>query len=245
MKTLFVGPSLYGLVHDGALTDFPELTCRPPAGQGDIARAVIEGATGIGLVDGRYEDVPAPWHKEILWAMQNGVAVLGGASLGALRAMECAPFGMIGVGEVYRRYASGELVDDSDVAQLHGPEGLGCLPLTEAFVNVEATIRNAEIHGEFTRERAERLVAAARAIFFKELTLDALAARSEPDPAARQSLIDALSRYYVDRKREDALELARRLSQLPDARSTSPPPWDLATPTIWRHFLASLASPSG
>lgn len=240
MKVLFVGPSLFGLVRDGGLSGFPQLTCRPPAGQGDIARAVLDGASAIGLVDGRYEDVPAPWHKEILWAIQNGVAVLGGASLGALRAMECAAFGMIGVGEVYRRYASGELVDDSDVAQLHGPWELGSMPLTEAFVNIEATILNAGFDDEF----AGRLIATARAMFFKELTWESLAERFEPDRIARQDLIAALRAGYVDRKRADALELAERLALLPDARSTAPLPWDMATPAIWRHFLASLAGPS-
>ena len=115
-------------------------------------RAVLDGATSIGLVDGRYEDQAAPWHKEILWAIQNGVTVLGGASLGALRAVECAPFGMIGVGEVFRRYASGELIDDSDIAQLHGPAELGSMPLTEAFVNIEATIRRAQSRGRLAAQ---------------------------------------------------------------------------------------------
>ena len=245
MKVLFAGPSLFGLIEDGAMAGFPGIHCRPPAGQGDIARAVLDGAAAIGLVDGRYEDQAAPWHKEILWAIQNGVTVLGGASLGALRAMECAPFGMIGVGEVFRRYASGELVDDSDVAQLHGPAELGSMPLTEAFVNVEATILRAQSRGRLAAQDGERLIALAREIFFKELTLETVAARAEADAAASRDLLHALRENYVDQKRQDALALADRLASLPDQRTTVRPDWTLATPAVWLNFLASLGAESG
>ena len=118
----------------------PLFVCRGPARQGDIARAALEGASAIGLVDGLYEDVAAPWHKEILFALAQGVTVLGGASIGALRAAECAAFGMIGVGDIFESYVSGARVDDSDVAQLHAPAELDYAPLTEALVNVEATL---------------------------------------------------------------------------------------------------------
>jgi hypothetical protein len=242
LKVLFAGPSLFGLIEDGAMAGFPGIDCRPPAGQGDIVRAVLDGATSIGLVDGRYEDQPAPWHKEILWAIQNGVTVLGGASLGALRAVECAPFGMIGVGEVFRRYASGELIDDSDVAQLHGPAELGSMPLTEAFVNVEATILRAHSRGKLAAQDSEMLVALAREIFFKELTLEAVAARAKADPAASRDLLNALRESHVDQKREDALALVDRLAGLPDKRSTLRPDWTLATPAVWLNFLASLGA---
>jgi hypothetical protein len=126
MKILFAGPSLYrtdwsaGRVRDG-------VDCRGPAAQGDIARAVVEGAAAIGLVDGRYEDIAAVWHKEILYAIEQGVPVFGAASMGALRAAECADFGMIGLGAVYERYRSGGLADDAAVAQLHAPAELGYL----------------------------------------------------------------------------------------------------------------------
>jgi hypothetical protein len=129
MKVLFVGPTLYGEIAGDRLDRAPELRCRGPARQGDIARAVLDGATAIGLVDGRYEDVAAPWHKEILFALRHGVAVLGGGSIGALRAVECAPFGMIGIGAIFEAYASGARVDDSDVAQLHAPAELDYAPL--------------------------------------------------------------------------------------------------------------------
>ena len=77
----------------------------PPACQGDIYRAVRDRRpVAIGLVDGVFQQAPAVWHREILWALTRGVHVFGAASMGALRAAELAPFGMQGVGRVFEAY---------------------------------------------------------------------------------------------------------------------------------------------
>ena len=73
---------------------------RPHRG-GRLVAAVevaLERPVAIGLIDGYFERVPSVSHKEILWAMSQGIVVIGAASMGALRAAELAPFGMLGVG---------------------------------------------------------------------------------------------------------------------------------------------------
>jgi len=235
MKTLFAGPSLYGDIVGGRIAAAPAIVCRGPAAQGDVAAAVLDGATVIGLVDGRYEDVAAPWHKEILFALSEGVAVYGGGSLGALRAAECALFGMIGVGEIFARYMSGDLVDDSAVAQLHAPAELDYMPLTEALVNVEATIRRLAALGSIDAALAAALEAAARALFFKRLTFQALVEHA----GAPASLVALLADNRVDRKREDALALVAELQARDDALAAKPA-WELARPTAWRRQLERL-----
>lgn len=239
MKVLFVGPTLSDLVRDGTLDGRPELICRPPAGQGDIARAVLDGASAIGLVDGRYEDVAAPWHKEILFAIQEGVAVFGAGSLGALRAAECAAFGMIGIGAIYERYAAGELVDDSDVAQLHGPAEVGSFPITEAFINIEATILQAASVGDLSSDEAKKLISCARGIFFKDLTLEALAARFTKNAADADALLGCFRRNRVDLKRRDALELVKLMTALPTQRIKVSRQWQLSQPATWIEFMTS------
>src|SRR6185295_3385107 len=78
----------------------------PPASHGDIYRATLSPHPPriIGVIDGAFRTVPAVRHKEILWAMTEGIHVFGAASMGALRASELADFGMIGVGEIFQRY---------------------------------------------------------------------------------------------------------------------------------------------
>src|SRR5690348_7830328 len=85
---------------------------RPPATEGDVYRAAMKRPEAIALIDGQFENVPSVWHKEILWALSQGIAVFGAASMGALRAAELDRFGMIGVGAVYEAFRDGRLGDD-------------------------------------------------------------------------------------------------------------------------------------
>ncbi len=85
MKVIFVGPSL----PDAASFAGDDAFVCPPAVQGDVLAAVKRGASVIGLIDGGFEYTAPVWHKEILYALSQNVAVLGAASMGALRAAEC------------------------------------------------------------------------------------------------------------------------------------------------------------
>ena len=101
----FLGPSLPA---DEARRIAPGAALLPPAGQGDVWPALERRPRAIALVDGVFEGRPSVWHHELLDALDAGVAVFGGASMGALRAAELAGHGMVGVGEIHRAYATGE-----------------------------------------------------------------------------------------------------------------------------------------
>jgi hypothetical protein len=245
MKVLFAGPTLHGEIVDGRLRDAPAIICRGPARQGDIARATLEGASAIGLVDGLYEDVAAPWHKEILFALRQGVTVLGGASIGALRAAECAAFGMTGVGAIFESYVSGERVDDSDVAQLHAPAELDYMPLTEALVNVEATLAALVAARCIDRRIAEELGAIARPLFFKSLTFEAIVARAALRAAEADRLLDLIVKHRVDAKRRDAHLLVASLEALPAGRRATEIAWTMEEPKVWSRFIDRCAARAG
>jgi hypothetical protein len=239
VKILFAGPSLHGTpwaADEPSLIDGVE--CRGPAAQGDIATAVVEGATAIGLIDGRFEDIAAVWHKEILYALEEGVQVFGAASMGALRAAECAPFGMIGVGAVFERYRDGDLVDDAAVAQTHAPAELGYAPLSEALVNVEATLERFVKLRAINEAEAAALNAGARRLFFKERTwpqiLDAAGLDCEP---RRARLLELVRRCRVDVKQQDAVILAKYLSYLDPARQAAPDDWRMESSYTWVRTL--------
>ena len=245
MKILFAGPTLHGEIAGGRLRDAPTVLCRGPARQGDIARAALEGASAIGLVDGLYEDVAAPWHKEILFALAQGVTVLGGASIGALRAAECAAFGMIGVGEIFESYLSGARVDDSDVAQLHAPAELDYAPLTEALVNVEATLAALVAGGRLGKRVGEELGSIARALFFKSLTFEAIIARAGLPAAEAARIVDLMGEHRIDLKRRDAHLLMERLQALPAGRRAPETAWRLEEPRVWSRFIDRCAASAG
>lgn len=207
---LFAGPSLAG-----AQRTLPEtLALRPPAMQGDVFRAAEMRPRAIGLIDGYFEGVPSVWHKEILWALSQGIAVFGSASMGALRAAELHPFGMIGIGRIFADYRDGRIEADDEVALLHGPQETNFVGLTEPLVNVRATCRAAELAGVLEAGEAETVLSAARALFYKARTwrriLD-LAGESGLSPEKGRRLSAWLPDGRVDQKRRDALDMVAAL----------------------------------
>src|SRR5436190_22164906 len=64
---VFTGPTL------SAMEAREELQANylPPAAQGDVYRVAKTQPKAIGIIDGYFERLPAVWHKEILWAMQE------------------------------------------------------------------------------------------------------------------------------------------------------------------------------
>src|SRR4051812_15444582 len=78
-----------------------EADYRAPAKAGDVLIATRSHPDAIAIIDGLFESVPSVWHKEILFALSEGVRVYGASSMGALRAAELHGFGMIGVGDIF------------------------------------------------------------------------------------------------------------------------------------------------
>lgn len=175
---IFLGPSLK-LTDARAILD---ADYRPPAQRGDVIRAVEGGAGVIGLIDGFTHLVPAVTHKEILFALSRGVRVYGAASLGALRAAELGDYGMIGIGRIFEDYRAGKMTSD-EVALCHGPAELGYCAVSEAMVNVRATIAAAVAAGLLTHS-ADALLEIARSTHFAVRTwpqlLEAAARRNLP-----------------------------------------------------------------
>jgi hypothetical protein len=238
MKVLFAGPSLFGVDWEDIAPDGSGIIRRGPACHGDITRAVVEGASAIGLVDGRFGDVAAVWHKELLYALEQGVHVFGAASMGALRAAECAAFGMIGIGTIFERYRCGDLEDDAAVALLHAPAELDYMPLTEAMVNVEATIHHLLQSGAVTHDLAARLEASARSLFYGDRTcLRILEHSGVAHGRQGKELADLLAQARLDVKQSDALLLVERLASDGSFEQPRPHGWQME-PTYT--FIAAL-----
>jgi len=112
---IFLGPSR---PRGFAAEDMIEV--RPPAARGDLVAAAGEGSPVIGLIDGVFHHSLAVTPREVREAAALGVRLFGGASMGALRAVEC-PDAMTGLGEIHAAFARGELADDDEVAVTFDP----------------------------------------------------------------------------------------------------------------------------
>jgi TfuA protein len=120
---IFVGTSL---THQKARKIF-DAEYRTPAKKGDLlmlSSSAFSNRDGedsvinfVGLIDGLFlQDYP-PTPIEVYQLLSNkNIRVVGGASLGALRAVELEKFGMVGVGKIFELYKNGTTDADDEVA---------------------------------------------------------------------------------------------------------------------------------
>jgi hypothetical protein len=209
---VFSGPSL----PSSKAPVYPRLEWRPPVRQGDVYRAAQSRPALIGIVDGYFETVATVWHKEILWAMAQGIHVYGAASIGALRAAELADFGMKGVGAIFRQFYTSALADDDEIAVLHGPEELDYIQVTEAMVNVRATINRALQLEVISPPIAMALLGIAKSLFYKDRTYEVVLRSATEQRMSREALrrfAEWLPEGRIDQKRVDALEMIEVMSE--------------------------------
>lgn len=187
----------------------------PPVSQGDIISLLQHQPKAIGIIDGYFEREPSVWHKEILMALKQGVYVAGASSMGALRAAELYPFGMVGIGQVFTWYRDEIIEAEDEVAVRHAPAEFGYHLSSEAMVNLRYTLAEAQKQGVITPATEQALIAIARQTPY----LDRSYARLCHDGAAAAlppSEITALRGFVkentVDLKRRDAIELLQHLA---------------------------------
>ena len=224
---VFTGPTLRS---DEVQAELAGAEVSGPAAFGDVYHAAKTRPRAILIIDGYFEHVPAVWHKEILWAMSEGIHVFGASSMGALRAAELADFGMHGVGAVYEAFRSGELEDDDEVTVVHGPGEEGFAPLSDAMVNIRATFQAARDAGVIGERACAALVRASKERFYAERCYAAALGEAEAlgvDRAEARALRDWLPSGRVDLKRSDARLL---LGHVRDWLAGDPKPMRLPHP---------------
>jgi hypothetical protein len=233
-----------------------DCTYLPPARQGDVFRAVRDlRPQAIGLIDGAFLDVPAVWHRELLWALAQGVHVFGAASMGALRAAELAPFGMRGVGRVFSAYATGSwpgfdepFEDDDEVAVVHAPFEAGGRAMSDAMVDLRDTLVAAETAAIIDRATRDMLAGIMKALHFPDRTLLRLseaAAQAMQEPALT-AFRAWLRTNAVPRKRLDACELLGTMAAFLRAQPQPfQPSFQMERALVWERFVHLVDEPDG
>lgn len=218
---VYLGPTM---PRSEAARILPDAVFRPPAAQSDIISVVDELApTGILLIDGVFTQQLSVWHKEILYAMERGVAVYGSSSMGALRVAETAVFGARGFGQIYDAYASGELADDDEVAVMHAGAEAEFRSLSDAMVNIRQTLSAAERAGIITAEQHQVLLGLAKGRFYPERSYAAMLYDAD-EHALPAEVVASLKAFIrtdaVDQKRIDAVAMLSHVAE----HGVQPPP---------------------
>jgi len=208
---IFLGPSLN---HGQAKEILPDAYYLPPVRCGDILRAMRLKPKTIAIIDGYFENTPAVWHKEILFALEKGITVIGSSSMGALRASELQLFGMQSVGVIAEDFRLGVLNDDDEVALLHNPAHSGFNPLTDAMVNIRTTLTEAFAQHIIDNNTKELLLNTAKQLFYSERNLGNVinnVKNKYPDVALDRLITWLEKANFQDRKKQDAILLLESL----------------------------------
>lgn len=162
----FAGPSAVGL-------DFPSSwERRPPIRHGDLQALAGEHPCRIVIIDGEFGQALPITVTEIRDALLRGDAVYGCSSMGALRAAECEPLGMVGTGWVTEQLRSGAVVADDEVALLYDPETyqnftvpavnlrwlVSCLASEGILDSADAELIRTQLHAIPFRDRTRRAI---------------------------------------------------------------------------------------
>jgi hypothetical protein len=193
---VFVGPSL---PREEVASILPDALILPPAEQGDVDYASRQlGAETVLLIDGIHTSRLPVWHKEILGVLANGGRLLGAASMGALRAVECEPWGAEPVGEIASWYQDGIVDGDDEVCLAHGDESTGYRQLSIPMVNIRATVAASKIPVERKRE----IIEFAKGLFYPDRTWPTICKGCEMGLVERSEI----SQAEVDLKAADAMQ---------------------------------------
>jgi hypothetical protein len=167
----------------------------PPARKGDIYRIIPLGFRTIVLIDGLFHSDRSVWPRELLAAIDSGIRVVGAASMGALRAAELCNLGMQGHGSIFEAYRKGTIARDDEVAVTHASGKDHFRPLSEALINMRATLVRAVADGVVDQPRADVLLECAERLYYPNRTYEALLESAEArlwtDVAGPQLRIDA------------------------------------------------------
>lgn len=195
----------------------------PPAKQGDIVSAIFKYEPDvIGLIDGESYPELEVWHREILYAIENGITVYGASAIGALRAVELEIHGMIGIGEIYKYLKDLAISDDDDVMCDYDKTG-EYARLSEPFVNMRATLQAARRENILGDREYDDLIKAAKSIYYKKRSFGGLFENISKNNLLSRERLARLEIFakdrYVDQQKRDALHLldAVKSAPVPDA----------------------------
>ncbi|MCP4182215.1 MAG: hypothetical protein GY761_02720 [Hyphomicrobiales bacterium] len=239
---IYAGPT----ISSSQVCNWIDAVVLPPVEMGDIYRIVATQPAAIGIVDGFFDGVPSVWHKEILWAINQGLPVFGASSMGALRAAELHTFGMCGVGSIFEAFRDGILEDDDEVALHHGPAQTGYVCLSEPMVNIRATLQSALEKGIISQSTSDRLIVVTKNQYYPKRNWKNLMITGRKNGVDERQL-DVLEQWLpenrVDQKLDDAIAMLKTMSEFStDANARPDVGFNFEWTVMWNRVVRSGAT---
>lgn len=204
---VFLGPSLA----QSKARSILDATYLPPVAMGDLYRLIETQAKPgdvVAIIDGLFEQVPAIWHKEVLYALSKGIHVYGASSMGALRASELYSFGMQGVGKIFEAYRDGVIQDDDEVAVSHAMAEQKYRSLSHAMISLRLGLGELLEQGFLDQTQHAYLIQSAKELHYSRRSWSLILEKASLLTLSEVSL-NQIKHYALsfDAKAEDAKSL--------------------------------------
>ena len=188
---------------------------RAPVRRHDLRRILASPPEIIGIIDGVFFDNAAVAHREIIEALKSGIIIVGGGSMGALRASELETYGMIGVGKVFEMYKNGIIESDDEVAVTFDAGSNEALSVP--LVNIRMTVEAAKNAGVIDPVQAAAIIGIARKLFYPDRNYQNVVFESEKNGIIsgieKKKLLDFIKLNEVDIKYQDAILVLEKIKE--------------------------------
>ena len=223
---IYLGPSL---PLDVAKQILPEAIFRPPIRKGNIDSNPSSPQL-IGIIDGAIAPMIKP--KEVLRALFRGITVLGASGIGALRAVELCPYGMIGIGTIFDWFKTGYLQNDDAVICTYDPQTYQ--RFSEPQVNMIYALSQATQDNIIKPKEQQLLLQITHQIYYPNRTYELFFSKADATLSRRTllNLKQYLSKRSFDLQQQDAIQLLKSIPyhlQHPPDPSEARPIYGLGT----------------
>lgn len=199
-----------------------------PIARDNLLRDIDLGYQVVGIIDGLFYQALAVTAGEIMDAIRCGLKVYGSSSMGAMRAVELEPFGMIGCGKIVELIKETPIFRDDYLGQSISTEEFG--PKSVSWVDLHFELKRQIAAGKIKESDAKTLLTLYSEIHFArrngeelKLALATLGADHTWNPR-----MDKLFQELKSQKHLDAIDLLQQIRQeLAQTRTLNAQLWAL------------------
>lgn len=207
---VFAGPSIG---HEEVMSSY-DVECLPPIERGDIDALLArsEWPSAIGIIDGKFLHSLSISPKEVLRAVDRGIPTYGASSMGALRAVECAPYGMRGIGRIFDEFNTMRTDQEDEVAVTFDPMTLKST--SEPLISWRLALEDGTERGEVSSSAVSAFLGVAKGLYFPHRTLRSVE-HEIGDKVTGNDLAEIrllLGKPHADIKRLDGLALLETMT---------------------------------
>jgi len=183
-----------------------------PVKRGDIPKDVADGVGVIVIVDGRFMQNLAVTPGELMDALRRGTRLYGCSSMGAMRAVELEPYGMIGHGEIFQHIRQTPYFGDDLLGLTFREDTLE--PLTVPFVDLHFSLRDLRRRGKATTAQVKKVQDVFLALPFPDRTLRHVTTELARIHGRRADVLCSLAKVALGRARQKRLDALGTLARV-------------------------------